>query len=159
MDVGEKCAVCGKGMRKRDAIVFYFHADKIAGAWHARCGPLPHIEGTDRKDDKAMSERREWKAKDADEVRLTLDYVYVPDAEAKAIAEHFGYEVSQGMPEGDGYWTLEPRCVIGQWYRKPGEKWSCLDCAGGSYAFDSDIRLEWLMQFHAKSEGNKGDSL
>lgn len=98
-----------------------------------------------------MSERDEWKAVDADEALAAYEKQtglrYEPDTEAAAVARHFGYEVRVGMPTEGDYWALEPRCVIGQWYRKPGEKWSCLDCSGGSYAFDSSIREEWLRLF------------
>lgn len=90
---------------------------------------------------------REWKAGDAEEARAALGYEYKPDEEAAAVARHFGYEVRLGMPQEGGYWSLEPRCVIGQWYRKPGEKWTCMDCYGGTYVFDSDIREEWLARF------------
>jgi hypothetical protein len=103
-----------------------------------------------------MSDRREWKWEDMDEVRRmfadeTGPVGYYVDDEGEAVARHFGHEVRYGIPHEGGYWALEPRCVIALWSRKPGEKWSCLRCYGGSYAFDSQIRDEWMREFKANT--------
>lgn len=96
-----------------------------------------------------MSERREWKASDADEVRVLCPDETGRDDEAEAVAKHFGYEVRNGIPEGGHYWALEPRCVLGLWYRRAGEEnWSCLRCMG-VYAFESQMRDDWMRRFKA----------
>lgn len=73
------------------------------------------------------------------------------DVEACRVARHFGCEVMQGIPEGDGYWALEPRCVVGPWYRRPGaERWECLRCYGIS-AFSTQIEEEFLARLRAST--------
>lgn len=68
------------------------------------------------------------------------------------LAKCFGYEVQEGMPEGSGYWALEPRCVLGLWYRKDAsETWQCLRCTG-SYAFDSLIREAFIRELRSLPE-------
>lgn len=99
-----------------------------------------------------MSERRKWTAKDRDEVLRLFPEETVRDGDNEAIcaAKHFGCEVRESIPAEDGYWSLEPRCVLSPWYRRPNEsRWDCLGCRG-IWAFSSDIEAEFLRMLKAK---------
>lgn len=89
----------------------------------------------------ARSEMRRWGAADYDEIRgMFPDEPHI-ERDSYDAAVHFGCEITDRMPAGDGYWALEPRCVVRPWFRRKGrETWVCLTCCGN---FDTEIRDEF----------------
>jgi hypothetical protein len=102
-------------------------------------------------------ERREWNAKDTAELRALYPDEPSTDDDALRAARHFGWEVREGIPEGDGFWALEPRCVLRHWARAPGdEKWVCLGCYGTS-PFERRILEEFFAALKRDPNGAMKD--
>jgi len=91
-----------------------------------------------------MMDRKPWTAADRAEIRRMFPFVTPTSEDDVMVAAHFGCEIREGIPEGEGYWALEPLCVLGHWYRHPGEtRWECLRCAT-MWAFTSRIVEEFV---------------